>query len=91
MSNVVSFLEQAGQNAHLRYASGEQLMNALANAHLEPQAQAAILGADSRLLESVLGATPNVCCVVQAPQDDEPEPQGDQPDDKQVRSLPTMA
>lgn len=91
MSNVVSFLERAGQDAQLRYANTEQLMRALASADIEPQAQVAILGADARLLESVLGATPNVCCVVQAPQDDEPEPQGDKPQDKEVRSFVTMA
>ena len=85
MSNVVSFLEQAGQNAQLRYASGEQLMNALANASIEPQAQAAIIGADARLLETLLGATPNICCVVQAPQDDEPE--RDQPEKKKEARL----
>lgn len=91
VSNVVSFLERAGQDAQLRYASAEQLTDALASAHIEPQAQAAILGADARLLESVLGATPNVCCVVQAPQDDEPEPADDEPQDKEARSLLTMA
>lgn len=91
MSNVVSFLERAGQDAQLRYANTEQLMHALASADIEPQAQVAILGADARLLETVLGATPNVCCVVQAPRDDEPEPQGEEPQDKEARSFVTMA
>ena len=82
MSNVVSFLEQAGRDAQLRYASGEQLVQALTSARIEPRMQAAILGADSRLMESLLGAMPNTCCIVQAPQDS--EPQGDEPEQDKV-------
>jgi hypothetical protein len=89
VSNILSFLERAGRDAHLRYASSELLSSALEQARIEANVRAAILGADSRSLESLMGASRNVCCIVQAPQDDEDEPEKQQPDKKQeIHSWP---
>jgi hypothetical protein len=67
------------------------LSNALEQARIDASVRAAILGADSRSLESLMGATRNVCCIVEAPHDheDEDEPEKQQPDEKEeVQSWP---
>lgn len=71
MSNVIDFLEQMGRDAHLRHATGLDLEAALTQAGIEPPLRAAILGGDSRLLESLLGANPTICCMVNVPEEEE--------------------
>jgi hypothetical protein len=86
MSNVIDFLERLGTDAHLRNASDVELEQALVNAQIDPAVREAILAGDQRRLESLLGATTNVCCVVYAPirEDDDEEseepPQQDEDD-----------
>jgi hypothetical protein len=72
MSNVIDFLEQMGRDAHLRHATGLDLEAALAQAGIEPPLRAAILGGDSRLLESLLGANPTICCMINVPDEEGP-------------------
>jgi hypothetical protein len=79
VSNVVDLLEKIGQSSRLQSLSGEQLAHELAQAGIEPAVQAAIVQQRPRQLEQLLGANSNVCCLVHAPQDDEPDQQ--QPDD----------
>jgi hypothetical protein len=74
MSNVIDFLEQMGRDAHLRHATGLDLEAALARAGIEPRVQAAIMGGDSQLLESLLGATHTICCMVNVPDEEEEAP-----------------
>lgn len=81
MSNVVEFLERMGQDAQLRYASNTEVERALTEAEVAPVLRAAIMGEDRRQLEALLGATPNLCCVVHAPEDDENEPDNDDQSD----------
>ena len=81
MSNVVDLLERMGQSSRLQSLSADNLAQELAQAGIEPAVQAAIVQQDPRQLEELLGASHNVCCLVHAPQDDEPdEPQPE--DDK---------
>jgi hypothetical protein len=68
-----------GQNSRLQSLTGEQLAQELTRAGIEPAVQAAIVQQRSRQLEELLGASHNVCCLVHAPQDEEPEDK--QPDD----------
>ena len=82
MSNVVDLLEKIGQSSRLRALSGEQLAQELSLAGIEPAVQAAIVQQRARELEQLLGATTNVCCLINAPQDEEPEEQ--QPDDEKT-------
>ena len=72
MSDVIDFLEKLGQDSALRYASRSRLAAALSSTGFSPQLQAALVGADQRAVERILGADTNVCCVVNAPlQEDE--------------------
>ncbi len=82
MSNVVDLLEKIGQSSRLQKLSGEQLAQELSLAGIEPAVQAAIVQQRPRQLEQLLGASTNVCCLVNAPQDEEPEER--QPDDKKI-------
>lgn len=80
MSKVVDLLEKIGQSSRLQGLSGEQLAQELSQAGLDPAVQAAIVQQRARQLEQLIGASTNVCCLVNAPQDDEPDQQ--QPDDE---------
>ena len=51
------------------------LCQALLNAQIDPDVQAALLDSDQSRLEALLGATTNVCCMVHAPEDDEETPE----------------
>ena len=79
MSNVVDLLERMGQSSQLKSLTSEQLAQELAQAGVEPAVQAAIVQQRPRQLEELTGASRNVCCMVHAPQDEEPEEQ--QPED----------
>ena len=48
MSNFMEFLEQMGQDAQLRYATSDELEQALTRAQIEPAVQAAVLAGDRR-------------------------------------------
>lgn len=86
MSNVVDLLARMGQSSRVQALSSEQLAQELRLAGLDPAVQAAILEQRSRELEELIGASKNVCCMVHAPQDDEPEEE--QPaDDKQITGV----
>jgi hypothetical protein len=62
-----------GQSSRLKSLTSEQLAQELAQAGIEPAVQAAIVQQRPRKLEELTGASRNVCCMVHAPQDDEPE------------------
>ena len=73
MSNVIDFLERFGQDAGLRYASDADIEAALREAGIDPAVRTAIVNCDQRALELLLGADTNVCCVVNAPDQEEEE------------------
>ncbi len=74
MSDVIDFLERWGRDAQLRHATGAELTRALASAQIEPFLRKAILAADQRHLEFLLGTQPNVCCLIFVPKSDEELP-----------------
>lgn len=78
MSNVVDFLEQMGRDARLRHATGEAMQAALIQAGIEPPVRAALLGEDRGLLESLVGASHNICCMVNHPEEEQEEPSEDE-------------
>jgi replication fork clamp-binding protein CrfC len=98
MSNVIDFLERLGTDARLRHASDPELEQALIGAQIDPAVREAILLRDQRRLESLLGANPNVCCMIISParQEDDEESEkkkdedGDSGDEEQaVRLTPS--
>lgn len=89
MSNVVDLLEKIGQSSRLQGLGGESLAQELSRAGIDPAVQAAIVQQRARQLEELIGASTNVCCLVNAPQDDEPDEQ--QPDDEKSAALLVQA
>lgn len=82
MSNIIDFLERMGQDAQLRHAPGSEVERALIKAQIEPALRAIILGEDSRRLETLLGATANVCCGLYPVEPDDAEDKDESEDDK---------
>ena len=70
MLDIIDFLDKCGADAQLRHASTAELTRALASAQIAPFVRKALLGADRRHLEFLVGAQPNVCCLVNVPDDD---------------------
>jgi hypothetical protein len=67
----MEFLVQMGQDAQLRYATNNELEQALTRAQIEPAMRAAVLAGDRSRLEALLGATGNTFCGIYVPDDDE--------------------
>jgi hypothetical protein len=67
MSDIIEFLEQVGQTANLRYATGSELARVLDASRIDPTACGVLLTGDSTQLETLLGVRPNVCCALAGP------------------------
>lgn len=91
VSNIVVLLERIGQSSRLHALSGEQLKQELGSAGVAADVQTAILQQHARQLEELIGASKNVCCLIHAPQDDEPEDEAPQKDSEEVRSQGELA
>lgn len=63
MTDVIDFLERLGQDSTLRRVPLESTLN---GAELSGEVRAALAKRDQRTLESLLGVS-NVCCLVNAP------------------------
>jgi hypothetical protein len=82
VSNVTDFLQRLGQDADLGHAPQTALELALAEANLDPALRKALLGADQRKLEKLLGVDSNVCCVIVAGKREEDEEEEEEEDDE---------
>lgn len=71
MHNVLEVLDSIGRNANLRYAQPLELLAALRKAHVGAHISTAMIEGNRTELESLLGATSNVCCAIHAPEDSE--------------------
>lgn len=72
MSNVVDFLQRAGEDSQLRYAGCGGLEQALAQTNIAAPLREALLKGDSASLAALLGSRLDMCGVIFAPQDEEP-------------------
>ena len=82
MLNVIDFLERFGQDAGLRYATGDVVAEALQQAGIDPAVRVAIVAKDQAALERLLGADTNVCCMINKPDDEEEEEEDDEDEDE---------
>jgi hypothetical protein len=73
VSNVVDFLQRAGEDSQLRYAGGGGLEQALSQTNIAPALREALLKGDSARLAALLSSRMEMCGVIFAPQDEEPE------------------
>jgi hypothetical protein len=81
VSNVVDFLQRAGEDSQLRYASCSGLERALAQTNIAPGLREALLKGDATRLATLLGSRLDMCGFVFAPQDeDEDEEQPEEQD-----------
>lgn len=85
-SNIVALLERIGGSSQLHTLSGERLAQELSSAGVSPAVQSAILRQQPRQLEELIGASRNVCCLIHAPQDDEPQDEAPSKDGDEVRN-----
>jgi len=87
MSNVIDLLEKLGSDPLLRHASDAVLEQALLEACVDPAIREALMTRDQHKLETLLGATANVCCMIATPaqeeDDDDDQPSKDDDDDHQ--------
>jgi hypothetical protein len=76
VSNVVDFLQRAGEDSQLRYAGCGGLEQALAQTNIAAPLREALLKGDSAGLAALLGSRLDMCGIIYAPQDqEEPEEQ----------------
>lgn len=88
MVDAVDFLEQLGRNARLRRAPAAELEQALAAALIDPELRSALLSDDALRLGELLGAQPNICCLVEKPdQEEDEEEEEEQEDDEEAVRL----
>jgi len=82
MTDAIDFLEQLGRNARLRHAPATELERVLAASGFEPSLRSALLADDAMRLGELLGAQPNICCLVEKPdqEDDEEEEEEEEED-----------
>ncbi len=91
MTDAIDFLEQLGRNARLRHASATELERVLAASGFEPSLRSALLADDAVRLGELLGAQPNICCLVEKPdqedddEEDEEEEEDFEDDEEAVR------
>jgi len=71
MPNVIDVIEQWGRDAQWRHASDDARDAALIQAGFDPALRMAMLGEDQNVLESLIGATHNICCLVNHPEEEE--------------------
>jgi hypothetical protein len=71
VSKIIEFLEKWGQDADLRHASNAELNVALMHADIDDSARAVVLQKDQRLLEELLDAGANVCCMIATPMEED--------------------
>ena len=83
MMDAIEFLDQLGRNARLRHAAPAELERAIDAAGLDPELRSALLGDDPARLGELLGAQPNVCCLVVKPDPAEPDEEEEEEDEEE--------
>jgi len=83
MMDVIEFLDQLGRNARLRHAAPAELERAIAAAGIDPELRGALLADDPLRLGELLGAQPNVCCLVVKPDPAEPDEEEEEDEDEE--------
>ena len=71
MSDLIDFLERMGGDSQSRFAAGPGLEEALTRAGIAPTVRSAVLAGDQLRLESLIGASHNVCNLVDLPDEEE--------------------
>jgi hypothetical protein len=83
MMDVIEFLDQLGRNARLRHAAPEELERAIAAAGIDPKLRSALLADDPLRLGDLLGAHPNVCCLIVKPDPAQPDEEEEEEEEEE--------
>ena len=83
MTDAIDFLEQLGRNAHLRYAPIPELEQVLAASGVDANVRSALLADDTMRLGELLGAQPNICCLIVKPDPAQPDDEEEEEDDEE--------
>jgi hypothetical protein len=83
MSNVIDFLEKLGEDSQLRHAAGTEVDRALLGAGIDPAVRAAIADSDWRRLEALVGASHNIFCGINFPEEREEEEEGEEHEEEE--------
>jgi hypothetical protein len=82
MSDLIEFFERMGSDGESRFATGPELEEALTRAGIEPSVRSAVLARDQLRLESLIGASPIVCSMVNVPDEEEEEDEEEDDEDE---------
>ena len=86
MMGVIEFLDQLGSNARLRErllaGAPAELERALATSGISPELRSALLAGDELRLGELLGAQPNVCCLIVKPDPAQPDDDDDEEEEE---------
>ena len=80
MSDLIDFLEHMGGDSESRFATGSELEEALTRAGIAPSVRSAVLAGDQLQLESLIGASPIVCNMINIPDEEEEEEEEEEED-----------
>jgi len=87
MMGVIEFLDQLGSNARLRErllaGAPAELERALAASGISPELRSALLAGDELRLGELLGAQPNVCCLIVKPDPAQPDDDDEEEEDEE--------
>ncbi|HMN45240.1 MAG TPA: hypothetical protein PKE27_11725 [Povalibacter sp.] len=86
MTKLIEFLEKMGGDAQMRTASGEDLVHAMELAGIDAAAREILANQDQRGLEELMGASANVFCSLETP-DDGGEDEGTPPPDSDAPTV----
>lgn len=87
MMDVIEFLDHLGRNARLRHAAPAELERAIAAAGIDPELRSALLADDPLRLGELLGAQPNVCCLVVKPDPAEPDEEEEEDEEDEEKAF----
>jgi hypothetical protein len=87
MMDVIEFLDQLGSNARLRdrllAGAPAELERALAASGISPELRSALLAGDAPRLGELLGAQPNVCCLIVKPDPAQPDEEEEEEEEEE--------
>jgi hypothetical protein len=83
MMDVIEFLDQLGRNTRLRHAAPEELERAIAASKIDPELRSALLSGDQLRLGELLGAQPNVCCLIVKPDPAQPDQEEEEDEEEE--------
>ena len=87
MTDAIDFLEQLGRNARLRHAPATDLQRVLAASGIDPGVRNALLADDTVRLGELLGAQPNICCLIVKPDPAQPDEEEEDEDEEEDEAL----